>query len=233
MDYWLIRFETPITILLVIIGFILVLTAQAKINSAYSKYRKIKNKSGLTGAEVARKILDANSLSQIALYESSGNLTDHYDPSKKLIKLSSDIYHGSSIASVAVAAHECGHAIQDKDGYTFFKFRSALVPIVNLVSYLGYFGLIVSIFAGLTGYLKLSILILFATVLFQLVTLPVELDASRRAQNQLKELDLIIEDEENGVKKVLSAAAMTYIAGLISSILQLLRLFLMLNNRRD
>ena len=233
MDYWLIRFETPITILLVIIGFILVLTAQAKINSAYSKYRKIKNKSGLTGAEIARKILDANGLSQIALSESSGNLTDHYDPSKKLIKLSSDIYHGSSIASVAVAAHECGHAIQDKDGYTFFKFRSALVPIVNLVSYLGYFGLIVSIFAGLTGYLKLSILILFATVLFQLVTLPVELDASRRAQNQLKELNLIIEDEESGVKKVLSAAAMTYIAGLISSILQLLRLFLMLNNRRD
>lgn len=233
MDYWLIRFETPITILLVIIGFILVLMAQAKINSAYSKYRKIKNKSGLTGAEVARKILDANGLSQIALYESSGNLTDHYDPSKKLIKLSSDIYHGSSIASVAVAAHECGHAIQDKDGYTFFKFRSALVPIVNLVSYLGYFGLIVSIFAGLTGYLKLSILILFATVLFQLVTLPVELDASKRAQNQLKELNLIIEDEENGVKKVLSAAAMTYVAGLISSILQLLRLFLMLNNRRD
>lgn len=233
MDYWLIRFDSPITILLVLIGFILVLLAQVKINSAYSKYRKVKNSTNLTGRDVARKILDANGLSQIQIFETSGNLTDHYDPSKKFIKLSTDIYNGDSIASAAVAAHECGHAIQDKDNYVFFKIRSALVPVVNFISYLGYFGMIVSLIGGLTGYLKLSILILFATVVFQLVTLPVELNASKRALAQLQELGLIYEEEEKGAKKVLSAAAMTYVASLISSLLQLLRLVLMLNRRNN
>ena len=229
MDYWLIRYDTPITVLLVLIGFILVIFAQLKINTAYSKYRKVKNSTGYTGKDIARKILDANGLSQIQIYETSGNLTDHYDPSKKLINLSTDIYNGNSIASAAVAAHECGHAIQDKDGYLFFKIRSALVPVVNFISYLGYFGLIVS----LTGYLKLSILILLATVLFQLVTLPVELNASKRAHKQLEELNLVYEDEEKGITKVLGAAAMTYVASLLSSILNLLRLILMLNRRND
>lgn len=233
MDYWLIRFDTPITVLLLLIGFILVIFAQLKINTAYSKYRKVKNSTGYTGKDVARKILDANGLYKIQIFETSGNLTDHYDPSKKIIKLSTDIYNGNSIASAAVAAHECGHAIQDKDGYVFFKIRSALVPVVNFISYLGYFGLIVSLIGGLTGYLKLSILILLATVLFQLVTLPVEINASRRAHKQLEELNLVYEDEEKGVTKVLSAAAMTYVAGLLSSILQLLRLILMLNRRNN
>lgn len=231
MNYWLIRYDSPTTVLLVLIGFFLVIFAQIRINSAYSKYRKIKNSTGFTGRDVARKLLDANGLSQIQIYETSGNLTDHYDPSKKIIKLSTDIYNGNSIASAAVAAHECGHAIQDKDGYIFFKVRSFLVPIVNFISYLGYFGLIVSIFGGLTGYLKLSILVLLATVVFQLATLPVEINASKRAYEQLQELNLVYEDEKTGIKKVLSAAAMTYIAGLISSILQLLRLVLMLNRR--
>lgn len=233
MDYWLIRYDSPITILLVLIGFILVIFAQIKINLAYSKYRKITNSTGFTGKDIARKLLDANGLSQIQIYETSGNLTDHYDPSKKLINLSSDIYNSNSIASAAVAAHECGHAIQDKDGYIFFKIRSFLVPIVNFISYLGYFGLIVSLFGGLTGYLKLSILVLFATVVFQLATLPVELNASKRAYKQLQELDLVYGDEKTGIRKVLGAAAMTYIAGLVSSILNLLRLVLMLSNRND
>ena len=231
MDYWLIRYDNITTILLVVIGFVLVLYAQMKINTTYSKYRRVKNSKRVTGRDVARKILDSNGLYQIQIYETQGNLTDHYDPSKKLINLSSDIYHGTSIASVAVAAHECGHAIQDKENYSFFKIRSALVPIVNFISYLGYFGLIVSLIGGITGYLKLSILILFATVLFQLVTLPVELDASKRANIQLNALGLINTDDEHGTKKVLSAAAMTYIASLISSILNLLRLILMLNSR--
>lgn len=233
MNYWLIRFDTPITILLVLTGFILVIFAQIKINSAYSKYRKIKNSKGFTGRDIARKLLDANGLNQIQIYETSGNLTDHYDPSKKIIKLSTDIYNGNSIASVAVAAHECGHAIQDKDGYIFFKIRSFLVPVVNFISYLGYFGLIVSIFGGLTGYLKLSILVLLATVVFQLATLPVELNASKRAYKQLQELNLVYEEEKTGIRKVLSLLAMTYVASLLSSILQLLRLVLMLNRRND
>lgn len=233
MNYWLMRYDDSVTILLLLIGFILVLYAQIKINSAYSKYRKVRNSTGLTGRDVARRILDANGLTQIQIYETSGNLTDHYDPSKKLINLSTDIYRGDSIASAAVAAHECGHAIQDKENYTFLKIRSALVPIVNFVSYLGYFGLIVSLIGGLTGYLKLSIIILLATVLFQLVTLPVEINASKRAMAQLESLALVYEDEEKGAKKVLSAAAMTYIAGLLSSILNLLRLILMLNRRNN
>lgn len=231
MDFWLIRYENGITLLLLVIGFILVLWAQLRINSAYSKYKKVKSLSNLTGKDIARKILDSNGLSQIEIFETSGNLTDHYDPRKKIINLSKDIYNGSSIASISVAAHECGHAIQDKEGYSFFKIRSAIVPIVNIISYLGYIGLIISIFAGITGYIKLSILVLLCTILFQLVTLPVEFDASKRAKKQLSDLSLIYEDESIGVKKVLGAAAMTYVASLLSSLLQLLRLVLILLDR--
>ena len=231
MNFWVMRYDNITTILLVVVGVILVLYAQIKINITYAKYRKIRNIKGIRGIEVARTILNANGLSQIDIYETNGNLTDHYDPTKKLIKLSSEIYDGTSIASIAVAAHECGHAIQDKQDYSFFKIRSALVPIVNFISYLGYFGLIVSLFAGVTGYLKLSIVILFATALFQLVTLPVELDASKRAKEQLINLGLINTEEEHGIRKVLSAAAMTYIASLVSSILNLLRLILIFSSR--
>ena len=231
MDYFLMWFDNSFTVLLMVIGFILVLVAQVKIDSAYSKYRKVKNSKGLTGSEVARAILNANGLSNIEVYETSGKLTDHYDPSKKLIKLSSDIYNGTSVASMAVAAHECGHAIQDKEGYTFFRIRAALVPVVNFISYLGYFGLIVSLIGGLTGYIKLSILILFATVVFQLVTLPVEFNASNRGKKELDNLNLSYDNDKQGISKVLSAAAMTYVASLLSSLLQLLRLIIILGNR--
>ena len=233
MNFWIMMYDNGFTMLLLLIGFILVIFAQFKINSAYSKYRKISNSAGLTGFDVATKILDANDLSNITIYETGGNLTDHYNPSKKLIKLSKDIYNGTSVAACAVAAHECGHAIQDKDNYIFFKIRSFLVPIVNLVSYLGYLGLIISILGGLTGYLKLSIIILLATVIFQLVTLPVELNASNRAKKQLESLNLIQDGEDKGVRKVLSAAALTYVASLISSLLNLLRLVLILTGRDD
>lgn len=231
MDYFLMWFDNSFTVLLMVIGFILVLVAQIKIDSAYSKYRKVRNSRGLTGSKVARAILNANGLSNIEVYETSGKLTDHYDPSKKLIKLSPDIYNGTSVASMAVAAHECGHAIQDKEGYTFFRIRSALVPVVNFISYLGYFGLIVSLIGGLTGYIKLSILILFATVVFQLVTLPVEFNASNRGKKELDTLNLSYDNDKQGISKVLSAAAMTYVASLLSSLLQLLRLIIILGNR--
>ncbi len=218
---------------LAILGFIIVLWAQININSNYKKYKEIKVKKGLSGQEVARRILDANGLQNIHIVETQGELTDHYDPKRKVIRLSHAIFHEDSISSVGVAAHECGHAIQDKEGYTFMRIRSALVPFVNLVSYLGYFGLIISIFAGLTGYLKISILVLLATILFQLVTLPVEFDASKRAKEQLIQLGLIDNDEHEQVSKVLFAAAMTYVAGLISNLLQLLRLIILLNGRDD
>ena len=214
-----------------LLGLIIVLWAQANVTGNYKKYLKYKVKSNLSGQEVARKILDANGLNYVHIVETKGELTDHYDPTRKVIRLSSNIFHQSTISSVGVAAHEVGHAIQDKEGYSFMRLRSALVPFVNFVSYLGYFGLIISIFAGLTGYLKISILILCVTILFQLVTLPVEFDASKRAKEQLISLGLIDNNEHEQVSKVLFAAAMTYVAGLISNLLQLLRLVLILNDR--
>lgn len=218
---------------LIILSAVIVFAAQFKITSTYKKYRVIETSKGLSGQEVARKILDANGLEKIYVVETTGELTDHYDPKRKVVRLSKAIFHDSTIASAAVAAHECGHAIQDKEGYTFMKIRSILVPIVNLISYLGYFGLVISILAGITGYIKLSILILTASVVFQLVTLPVEFDASKRGLQQLQTLNLIEEDEHTGATKMLSAAAMTYVASLVSTLLDILRLVLILGNRRN
>lgn len=216
---------------LLILAFIVVVAAQAKITSAYNKFKRVKSKGNLSGQEVARRILDENGLKDIYIVEVRGELTDHYDPSRKVVRLSHEVFHGTSIASLSVAAHECGHAIQDKVGYTMMRIRSALVPLVNFVTYLGYFGLIVSIFAGITGYIKLSILVLCATLLFQLVTLPVELDASKRALAQLKKLSLVDEEEQDSSKQMLQAAALTYVAALASTILNLLRLIIILDNR--
>ena len=218
---------------LFILGIIVVLWAQFNINSNYKKFSKIKVKSGLSGQEVARKILDANGLQNIHIVETQGELSDHYDPRRKVIRLSHTIFHEDSISSVGVAAHECGHAIQDKEGYSFMRIRSALVPFVNFVSYLGYLGLVVSFVGGLTGYLKLSIFVLLVVVLFQLVTLPVEFDASKRAKEQLVQLGIVDNAEHDQVSKVLTAAALTYVAGLISNLLQILRLVILLNGRDD
>lgn len=218
---------------LIILGFIVVLFAQVNINKNYKKYKSISLNKNISGQEAARMILDANGLQDIYVVSTSGELTDHYDPSRKVIKLSNDIFNGETIAAVSVAAHECGHAIQDKDGYLFMKIRSFLVPIVNIISYLGYFGLVVSIFAGITGYIKLSILVLLATILFQLVTLPVEFDASKRAKEQLEKLGIVNSEELEGSNKMLFSAALTYVAGLLSNLLQLLRLVLILGSRRD
>lgn len=225
--------EDILTISLAVIALIITLFAQFNINRTYNKYKKISNKRGITGAEAARMILDKNGLNNIYVVETSGNLTDHYDPTRKTIKLSTDIYRGSTIAAVSVAAHEVGHAIQDKVGYKFMRLRSKLVPIVNLTSYLGYFSIIVSLFAGITGYLRIGIIIEVAVLLFQLVTLPVEFDASNRAKKELIELQITDDNESIGTKKMLKSAAMTYVASLLSSIISLLRLILMFNNRDD
>lgn len=224
-------YETPLTILLAILALVIVLLAQAKINRAYRKYKSIENKKNLSGAEAAKMILDANGLSDIYVVETRGELTDHYDPSRKVIRLSKHIFHGTTIAAVSVAAHEVGHAIQDKEGYALMKIRHMLIPFVNLVSYLGYFGLIISIFAGITGYIYLSILVLCATLLFQLVTLPVEFDASKRACVQLETLNIVDSEEIIGAKNMLKAAAMTYVASLASTIINILRLLIMAQDR--
>ncbi len=223
--------ENILTLTLFIIGFIIVLYAQIKINSTYGKYKNIKLNKNITGQEVARMILDSNGMNNIHVVETQGELTDHYDPRRKVVRLSKQIFHDNAIASVAVAAHEVGHAIQDKENYIFMKIRSILVPIVNFITYIGYIVAFISLLAGITGYLKVSIIIILAALLFQLVTLPVEFDASKRGREQLVKLGVIDGSEEKGVKKMLDAAAFTYVASFISSLLNLLRLIIMLRDR--
>lgn len=223
--------ENILTLTLFIIGFIIVLYAQIKINSTYGKYKNIKLNKNITGQEVARMILDSNGMNDIHVVETQGELTDHYDPRRKVVRLSKQIFHDNAIASVAVAAHEVGHAIQDKENYIFMKIRSILVPVVNFITYIGYIVAFISLLAGITGYLKVSIIIILAALLFQLVTLPVEFDASKRGREQLVKLGVIDGSEEKGVKKMLDAAAFTYVASFISSLLNLLRLIIMLRDR--
>lgn len=230
MDFWLMWYDNGLTILLMIIGFILVLFAQIRINSAYSKYRRIQNYKGLTGYEVAKTILNANGLSNIEVYKTSGNLTDHYDPSKKLIRLSSAIYNGTSIASMAVAAHECGHAIQDKENYKPMRIRSKIVPTVNLCTKLGYLAIVIG---AIFSYklMEIGIILLLALLVFQLITLPVEFNASSRALKELKKLKLLDNEEIPNAKSMLSAAAFTYVASMLSTLLEILRYALIFTDR--
>ena len=197
----------------------------------YHETMRIRNEKMLSGQEVARKILDANGLEDIYVVQVSGELTDHYDPSRNVIRLSNHVFQDDSIASLAVAAHECGHAIQRKEGYLFYRLRSALVPVVNLVSYFGYFVIIISAFAGITAYLLLGMVMLLSTLIFQLVTLPVEIDASKRGMKEIEKLNLAKQEEMPNVSNMLKAAAMTYVASLASTILNLLRLIFMYRDR--
>ncbi len=208
------------------------LLAQIKIKTEYSRYSKVKNSKKLSGCEVARKILDANGLGKIYVVEVAGDFTDHYDPTRKTVRLSTNIFHGTSISAAAVAAHECGHAIQDKISYAPMRIRSMLVPAVNLVTsfswYIVFFGIMVQIFKIFI----IGIALVSLGLIFQLVTLPVEIDASRRAKKELLNLNLISESEKGGIKKVLTAAAMTYVAAVLTSILQIFRLFLVYSNQK-
>ncbi len=219
--------------LLLIIGFLITLIAQIKVTSSYSKYKQIENKKRISGFEVARKILDSFGLEDIHVVEVNGNLTDHYDPSNKVVRLSTDVFHGDSIASLAVAAHECGHALQDKDNYNYMIIRSKLVPVVNFVTKMGYFVTIIGIIAGLFDIIVCGIVVLGVTLLFQLVTLPVEFNASKRAKVVIDNLNLADKEEQNGVSKMLSAAAFTYVASVLNTIFQILRLLIISNNNRD
>ena len=223
--------ETVLTLLLAVIAFGIVIVAQAYLSSTYKKGKEKENNNGLSGCEVARKILDSNGLNDVYVVQTDGMLSDHYDPKRKVVRLSKDIFHGTTVAATSVAAHECGHAIQDKDNYTFMRIRSFLVPVVNFMTYIGYFALIISLVGGITGYLKISIGLIALTLIFQLVTLPVEFDASKRALSEIDRLSLTSPTEKELSKKVLNAAAFTYVASLISTVLDLLRLVIMLNDR--
>jgi len=202
------------------------LWAQFKVKSAYAKYSRVASSSHMRGAEVARKILDANGLYHVGVEETRGHLTDHYDPRIKTVRLSSENYHGHSVAAAAIAAHEVGHAIQDDQEYAFLRIRHALVPVANLGSNFSWILILVGILAQLSGLLLLGIIFMAAAVVFQVVTLPVEFNASSRAMDQVVSMGIIRNDEERETKRVLDAAALTYVAAAAVAVLELVRLVL-------
>ncbi len=212
---------------LTFLAVIITSLAQAFITSTYKKYSEVKNNRGMSGAETARKILDDNGLKEVKVLEVSGYLTDHYDPSAKVVRLSSDNYNGKSIAGLSVAAHECGHAIQDKENYSFLRIRAALVPFVNFSSYAGYFAIAIGCLTGILGVVKIGILLECVILLFQIVTLPVEIDASKRALSEVERLNYLSTAEFKNGKTVLIAAALTYVASVASTLLQIVRLIFM------
>jgi uncharacterized protein len=211
------------------------LWAQFKVKNTFSKYSRVPSSTYVRGAEVARQILNSNGLFNVAVEEGRGFLSDHYDPRTKTVRLSPENYHGHSIAAAAVAAHECGHAIQDSEGYAFLRFRHALVPVANIGSNFSWILIMIGIFAHLSGMLLLGIIFMALAVLFQVITLPVEFNASNRAMDQVVSLGLVGNGEEREAKKVLNAAALTYVAAAAVAVLELLRLVLIFTgmNRSD
>ncbi len=221
------------TIVILIPAMIFALYAQGKVKSAYNRYAQINNRRGITGHQAARMILDANGLHHVPVEITAGTLTDHYDPGNDVMRLSSDVYNGTSIASVSIAAHESGHAIQDGTSYAFLRFRNAIAPVVSLVSAASWPLILIGLAIIWTGNLTtgnlifdLGILFFAAVVLFHTVTLPVELNASKRAIRQLVDLRIIEPAEAAGAKKVLSAAAMTYVAALATAVANLIRILM-------
>jgi len=221
------------TYVLVIIAFLLTLFASMGVKSTFSKYNDVRSSRGITAASAARQILDANGLQNIRIEHVSGDLTDHYSPNENVIRLSDSTYNSTSVAAIGVAAHECGHAIQHARGYAPLSFRSALVPVANIGSQLSWLFIILGIFFGGSHTLiMIGILMFSAAVLFQLVTLPVEFNASHRALRILGEQGILSDSELPYTRKVLKAAALTYVASVAASILQLLRLVLLFGGRR-
>ena len=227
MNYYFISYG------LTIIAVVITLLAQGFISSSYNKYSKIINKKGITGKEAARHILDQNGLKNIDVVEVGGHLTDHYDPKNKVVRLSSNVYRNNTIAAVAVACHECGHAIQDKDGYVFMRFRSLLVPVVNFSSYAGYIAITLGILASSFNLIWIGILLEVAILLFQIITLPVEINASKRALKQIEIEKILDQNELKQGKTMLISAALTYVASVASTLLQILRLILLFGRRED
>lgn len=220
-------------IIIFIVTLLITLGAQAYISLKYSSTRKIRATSGLSGRDVARKILDANGLENVRIAEVTGELTDHYDPRNKTVNLSSNIYNGTSVASYSVASHECGHAIQDKDGYLFLKIRSSIVPLVNFSSRAGYFAILFGLIFSWMDLLLIGIIFEAVILLFQIITLPVEFNASHRALGELEKLNLVTESEHSKARGMLIAAALTYVASVATAILEILRLLLIFLSRDD
>jgi len=216
---------------LIIITLIITLSSQAYIKSVYKKTSKIDSKRAITGRDAARKILDKNGLSNVKIVEVPGELTDHYDPRSKTVSLSTKVYNDATVASIAIASHEVGHAIQDKEGYVFLRFRNLIIPVVNLASRVGYIIIIIGLIASLTSLIWTGIVAECLILLFQLLTLPVEFNASNRGLKNINDLNLVEKDEFSFSKKMLKAAALTYVAGVASAILDILRLVLIVSRR--
>ena len=223
------------TYMLIIISALISLFAQFLVNSRFSKYSRVRSRSGMTGAQAAERILQSQGIYDVAIQRVSGKLTDHYDPRNKTLNLSDAVYASTSVAAVGVAAHECGHAIQHARGYAPLSFRSALVPVANIGSQLSWLFIILGIFFGGSHTLiMIGILMFSAAVLFQLVTLPVEFNASGRALKLLSETGILQKDEVSDTRKVFSVAALTYVAAAATAVLQLLRLLRLFGgNDRD
>ena len=227
MDYYTLSY------ILIFVSILITIVAQICVSASYSKYKKIQNSKGLTGAEVAREILDKHGLSNVYVTETNGTLSDHYDPKRKVVRLSKDVYEGTTIAAVSVASHEVGHAIQDKEGYAFMRFRSSLVPLVNFSSSAGYFAILIGIFFGYVDFIWLGIALEIIILLFQLITLPVEFNASSRALNEIEKNNYLVETEKKGSKRMLSAAAFTYVASVLTALIQIFRLILIARSHDD
>ena len=224
------------TYILVLIGAVLSLWASATVKSTYNKYSRVYSYSGLTGAQAAAQILRQAGIYDVRIEHVSGNLTDHYDPKARVLRLSDSVYGSNSVAAIGVAAHECGHAIQDQEDYVPLRFRSAFVPVANLGTQVAFPILLLGVFLGSSHFLiQVGLLCFFFGVLFQLITLPVEFNASGRAVRILRETGMMSDDELSKTKKVLSAAAMTYVAAAAASILSMLSLIILFggNRRRD
>lgn len=224
------------TYFLVLIGAILCIVAQIRVSSTYNKFSKVRSRTGMTGAEAAQRILQMSGIMDVRVEHISGSLTDHYDPVHKVLRLSDTVYGSDSVAAIGVAAHECGHAVQHNKGYAPLQIRSKLVPVANIGSKAGIPLILLGAFLGMNQVLiQIGIWVFALAVLFQVVTLPVEFNASGRALAMLGDYGMLANDEVKSCKKVLSAAALTYVAAAASAILQLLRLVLMFggNRRRD
>lgn len=218
--------------IIILVIILLPLLSQAIITSTYNTYAKITSSKNMTGKDVARLILDNNGLNNVSINEISGTLSDHYSPKEKSVNLSNRIYEENSISSISVAAHEVGHAIQDKESYSFLRFRSALVPVVNFTSRFATLFITIGFVTELFNLVKIGIILMSAGLLFQLITLPVEFDASRRAKMELQKLNIVDKKDLKGTDAVLQAAAFTYVANFLASALQVIRLVLINRNRR-
>lgn len=222
------------TIILVLIGAVISMIASAKVQSTFAKYSSVRSMTGMTGADAAKRLLNSQGIYDVTVEHVSGKLTDHYDPRSKVLRLSDSVYGSTSVSAIGVAAHECGHAIQDNVGYVPLKLRGAFVPVANIGASISWPMILIGLFLGGGGsfLIQLGIFLFSFAVLFQLITLPVEFNASSRAVLLLEQTGILAGQEVDGTKKVLGAAALTYVAAAAASILQLLRLVILFGGRR-